>query len=91
MKAQELRQHIEEAFPAFAIKANHEFDKRRLELALAVINSFHDLANPPCTTREEAEKARIIWDAVTEALNKRGHNYASILSAKSGLEALIEG
>ncbi len=43
------------------------------------------------TTREEAEKARIIWDAVTEALNKRGHNYASILSAKSGLEALIEG
>jgi len=91
MKAQELRQHIKEAFPAFAASANKEFDKRRLELALAVIDSLHDLANPPCTTREEAEKARIIWDAVTEALNKRGHNYASILSAKSGLEALIEG
>ena len=91
MKAQELRKHIETTFPAFAVKANQEFDKKRLELALAVIDSFHDLANPPCNTPEEAEKARIIRDAVTEALNKRGHNYASILSAKSGLEALIEG
>ena len=91
MNAQELRKHIEATFPAFATKANHEFDKRRLELALAMVDSLYDLANPPCTTREEAEKARIIWDAVTEALNKRGHNYASILSAKCGLEALIEG
>ena len=91
MKAQELRKHIEATFPAFAASANKEFDKRRLELALAMVDSLHDLANPPCTTREEAEKARIIWDAVTESLKKRGHNYASILSAKSGLKALIEG
>ena len=91
MKAQELRQHIAATFPAFAASANKEFDKKRLELALAMVDSLYDLANPPCNTPEEAEKARIIWDAVKEVLSKRDCNYASILSAKSGLEALIEG
>ena len=72
-------------------KTKNKAKIKRLELALAMVDSLHDLANPSCNTPEEAEKARIIWDAVKEVLSKRDCNYASILSAKSGLEALIEG
>ena len=87
MNAQELRQHIAATFPAFAASANKEFDKKRLELALGMIDVLHKLANPDWNNKEQVTTANVI----TEALKTKGFTYASILSAKSGLEALIEG
>jgi len=86
MNAQELRKHIAANFPAFAASANKEFDKRRLELALAMVDVLHQLANPDWNNKEQI----ITSNVITETLKAKGFTYASILSAKSGLEALIE-
>ena len=54
-----------------------------------LFRSLHKLANPACDTPEQAQKVRIIWDAVQEALGE--HNYADILSARASLEMILEG
>jgi hypothetical protein len=66
-----------------------KYTQQRLQKALDIVNVLHKLANPACDTPEQAEKARIIWDAVKEALGE--HSYADILSARTSLELLIEG
>lgn len=66
-----------------------QYTEQRLQKALSMINVLHKLANPECDTPEQAQKARIIWDAVQEALGE--HNYADILSARASLEMILEG
>ena len=86
MNAQELRRHIAATFPAFATKANAEFDKKRLELALSMIDMLHQLVKPDYSNPDQLITSRVIMDA----LKQHGHDYTTILSAKGGLELLIE-
>ena len=66
-----------------------QYTRARIEKTLAMIKVLHKLANPSFDTTEQAEKGRIVWDAVKEALGD--HSYADILSAQVTLELMLEG
>lgn len=58
--------------------------------ALRCLNALHALANPACDTPVQAEKAKIIWEAVKSALEAQGLSYASIISSQAHLSAKNE-
>lgn len=86
MNATELRSYIESKLPQQAAKVNGRTDAARLELALNMIDMLHQLVNPDYNSPDQLITSRVIMDT----LKQHGHDYTAILSAKGGLELLIE-
>lgn len=63
------------------MKANDLQNVRRL------IDVLHEVANP---SFDNPEAARAIWEAVRVALEKRGMNYASIISGGVAVDFMLE-
>ena len=63
------------------MKANDLQNVRRL------IDVLHEVANP---SFDNPEAAKAIWEAVRVALEKRGMNYASIISGGVAVDFMLE-
>ena len=63
------------------MKANDLQNVRRL------IDVLHEVANP---SFENPEAAKAIWEAVRVALEKRGMNYANIISGGVVMDLMLE-
>ena len=63
-------------------------DEKNLAVAQKLMVVLHELANPACDTPEQAWKARVIWDAVRDGLDRQGLNYASIITGMCWLDHL---
>ena len=86
MNATELRSYIESKLPQQAAKVNGRTDAARLKLALNMIDALHQLVNPDWNNSDQIIASRVIMDT----LKQHGYDYTTILSAKGGLELLIE-
>ena len=65
----------------------HDYQVKELSNVKKLIDVLHEVANPSC---ENPEAARAIWEAVRVALEKRGMNYASIISAGVVMDTMLE-
>ena len=63
------------------MKSNDLQNVRRL------IDVLHEVANP---SFDNPEAAKAIWEAVRVALEKRGMNYASIISGGVAVDFMLE-